>query len=331
MSLSVRPNEVRFSGGFIRCRVMAFGRENSRSPSAPWIRPNPDSPTPPNGRAGTIANPITEFTEVIPVRSDRAAAIAAARSRENTADPSPYRPALANDTPSARFATGVTVTVGPNVSSVTAAEYSGTSVSTTGRTYGGATASGPPTADLPPRASASATCLATISGCDGSVIGPYEASPSKPGRSSLTLDVSRSMKLWYTASATYTRSIPMQVCPALDIAPQAAASAAASRSASAATSRASLPPHSASTGVRVSAAAAMTLRAVAAEPVKAILATPLRASSSPVEPPPVISWSTGLTSPNCSRAEANERTSQFPVAGVSSDGLNTTAFPAASA
>jgi hypothetical protein len=89
MSLSVRPNEVRFSGGFIRCLVMALGRLNSRSPSAPWIRPNPDSPTPPNGSAGTIANPTTELTEVIPVRSDRAAAMAAERSRLNTADPSP--------------------------------------------------------------------------------------------------------------------------------------------------------------------------------------------------------------------------------------------------
>src|SRR5690242_21895789 len=101
MSLSVRPNEVRFRGGFIRCRVMAFGRLNSRSPSAPWIRPNPDSPTPPNGRAGTVAKPITEFTDVIPVRRDRAADMAARRSRANTAEPRPYRPALAYDTASA--------------------------------------------------------------------------------------------------------------------------------------------------------------------------------------------------------------------------------------
>ena len=79
---------------------------------------------------------------------------------------------MANETASARFATGVTVTVGPNVSSVTAAEYSGTSVRITGRTYGGVTASVPPTAGRPPRASASATCLATISGCEGRVIGP---------------------------------------------------------------------------------------------------------------------------------------------------------------
>src|SRR5580704_689670 len=125
--------------------------------------------------------------------------------------------------------------------------------------------------------------------------------------------------------------MPTQVCPAFDIAPQAAASAAASRSASAATSRASLPPHSASTGVRVSAAAAITFRAVAADPVKAILATPLRASASPVDPGPVTSCSTGCDEPNTSSASPNDRTSHAPVAGVSSDGLNTTAFPAASA
>ena len=83
--------------------------------------------------------------------------------------------------------------------------------------------------------------------------------------------------------------------------------------------------------MRVSAAAAITFRAVAAEPVNAILATPLRASASPVEPGPVISWSTGATSPKMSSASPNDRTSQAPVAGVSSDGLNTTAFPAASA
>ena len=92
-----------------------------------------------------------------------------------------------------------------------------------------------------------------------------------------------------------------------------------------------MPPHSASTGVSVSAAAAITLRAVAADPVKATLATPLRASASPVDPGPVTSWSTGRGSPNTSSASPNARTSHAPVAGVSSDGLNTTAFPAARA
>jgi hypothetical protein len=89
MSRSVRPNVVSAISGRIRCRVMALGRENSRSPSAPWIRPNPDSPTPPNGSAGTIANPSTELIDVIPDRNERAAVIAAERSRANTADPSP--------------------------------------------------------------------------------------------------------------------------------------------------------------------------------------------------------------------------------------------------
>ncbi len=91
---------------------------------------------------------------------------------------------------------------------------------------------------------------------------------------------------------------------------------------------ASLPPHSSSTGVSVSAQAAMIFFAVAVEPVKAILSTPDRHSAAPVAPaagdqlrapaaraPPRRSW----------------RTSHRPTAGVYSDGLKTTALPAASA
>ncbi len=121
--------------------------------------------------------------------------------------------------------------------------------------------------------------------------------------------------------------MPTQVCPPLDSAPQAAASAAASRSASAATINGSFPPHSATSGVRFWAHAAMTFFAVAAEPVKAILLTGLRARQSPVSPAPVTSWSTGCSG----TTSANELTSQPPTAGVSSLGLNTTALPAASA
>ena len=116
------------------------------------------------------------------------------------------------------------------------------------------------------------------------------------------------------------------------MAPHATASAAASRSASAATRSASFPPHSASTGVSVCAAAASTLRAVAAEPVKAILSTPDLASSAPVAPRPVTSWSTGSVSPNTSLSTSvNDWTSHWPTPVVSSLGLKTTAFPAASA
>src|SRR5258708_5441854 len=80
--------------------------------------------------------------------------------------------------------------------------------------------------------------------------------------------------------------MPTQVCPPLDSAPQAAASAAASRSASAATMSASLPPHSATRGVRFWAQAAITFFAVAAEPVNPLLLTALRAPERG-EPPAV--------------------------------------------
>jgi len=159
---------------------MALARANSRSPSAPCTRPNPDSPTPPKGSPGTVTNPATEFTEVIPLRSDRAATIPGDWDRDRnrrvrpvkTADPSPYTPPLASATPVARSGTGVTVTVGPKVSSVTAAEDSGTPVSTTGRAHGPDTFSVPPTTACPPSASASATCFETTAPCVGEVSGP---------------------------------------------------------------------------------------------------------------------------------------------------------------
>jgi hypothetical protein len=88
MSRASRRNVVVRTNGRIRCRVIDLGRENSRSPSAPWMRPNPDSPEPPNGSAGTAANAITEFTEVIPARRARAARRPARRRLVNTADPS---------------------------------------------------------------------------------------------------------------------------------------------------------------------------------------------------------------------------------------------------
>ena len=134
MSSSVRLNEVRFTMGRIRCRVIAFGRANSRSPSAPWIRPKPESPEPPNGSDGTLAKEMTELIAVIPLRSALAAAMAAFRFLANTVPPRPYRLALARSTPSARSATLVTVIVGPKVSSVTALLSSGTSARMTGPT-----------------------------------------------------------------------------------------------------------------------------------------------------------------------------------------------------
>ena len=119
----------------------------------------------------------------------------------------------------------------------------------------------------------------------------------------------------------------MQVWPALEHAPQRAASAAASTSASWSTRKASLPPASISTGVSVSAQAAITFLPVAVEPVKASLSTPARHSAAPVSPSPVTTWSTGCSGTTSAKALA----SQTPTPGVSSLGLKTTALPAASA
>ena len=118
----------------------------------------------------------------------------------------------------------------------------------------------------------------------------------------------------------------MQVWPALEHAPQSAASAAASRSASSSTSSASLPPASITTGVRVSAQAAITFLPVAVEPVNAILSTPAVHRAAPVSPKPVTTCSTGR--PTDSR---KVRASHSPTPGVYSRGLKTTALPAASA
>src|SRR6202034_245464 len=172
MSWSVRENEVRFTIGFIRCLVIDFGLANSRSPSAPWIRPNPESPDPPNGSEGTPANEITELTAVIPLCSDRAAAIAAFLFRANTADPSPYRLAVASLTPSSRSANPATGHLGPEATPLTARLSSGTSVRITGPMNGLRMLARPPTTALPPLASASAMCRSTTSTWPGRVIGP---------------------------------------------------------------------------------------------------------------------------------------------------------------
>ena len=71
----------------------------------------------------------------------------------------------------------------------------------------------------------------------------------------------------------------------------------------------------------------MTRRQVAVDPVKAILATPDRHKAAPVSPRPVIRESTGCSGTTC----PNASTSQAPMLGVYSDGLKTTAFPAAKA
>jgi DNA-binding CsgD family transcriptional regulator len=172
MSTVLRSNEVRLTGARKRCRVTDLARLNSRRPSAPCTRPKPDSAVPPKGSAGTAAKVTTELMDVAPVRNRRAVLIDRARSAENTAEPRPCRLSLASVIASSMSRTRLTTTTGPKVSSVIAMLSSGTSVSTTGRTYGGRTESMPPTTARPPRRSASSTCAVMTSSWPGVMIGP---------------------------------------------------------------------------------------------------------------------------------------------------------------
>ena len=135
------------------------------------------------------------------------------------------------------------------------------------------------------------------------------------------------MNLSATSSTTYTRSAPIQVCPALDIADQSAYSAARSISASAATKTGSLPPHSRTTGTIRSAQAAATFFAVLVEPVNETLSTADSVSAFPVSGKPVTQVKMSANGAMFAKLSASQR----PTPGVNSLGLKTTVFPAASA
>ncbi len=91
MSRSEGSTDNRLSGGRNLSTVTEWGgRLNSRSPSAPWILPNPDSPTPPNGRlGGTVPKLPTLFTETAPLRIRRAVCSPFFLLRLNTDAPRP--------------------------------------------------------------------------------------------------------------------------------------------------------------------------------------------------------------------------------------------------
>ena len=111
-------------------RVVDLARVNSRSPSSPWKRPNPLSPTPPNGRDGMPTNVSTELIVVPPARSF--AAISGPRLAENTEEPSPNDVPFARRTASSTSGTVLITNTGPKVSSCTAEQFSGTSTRTIG-------------------------------------------------------------------------------------------------------------------------------------------------------------------------------------------------------
>ncbi len=71
----------------------------------------------------------------------------------------------------------------------------------------------------------------------------------------------------------------------------------------------------------------ITFLPVGVDPVKEILSTPLSHSAAPVAPIPVTSCATGCSGTTSRMAS----TSHSPIAGVNSEGLNTTVLPAARA
>src|SRR3954467_1701599 len=165
-----------------------LGRVNSFSPSSPWIRPKPDSPTPPKGSAGKPANDSTELTLAIPLRNRRAASYPCFLPK--TAAPRPYDDRLALSTASSSELTRLTARTGPNVSSRIIRASSGTSTRTIGSIHGARMLPAPPTTARAPSDSASSTCACTTSICFGIVIGP-SAAPS-PARTSLNSAVTSS-------------------------------------------------------------------------------------------------------------------------------------------
>ena len=129
------------------------------------------------------------------------------------------------------------------------------------------------------------------------------------------------------AREAITRVAAVQSCPALKNPAIAIASAAAARSASSNTTTGALPPSSRCARATFLAVAAATARPAAVEPVIATIAgIGCEASAEPVDRSP----HTTLSTPG-GRISANSSPIRTVLAGVVSEGLRTSVFPAASA
>lgn len=149
---------------------------------------------------GTPANVMMPFTAAMPERIRSASSMP--RALENTVAARPYFVAFASSTASSIVSTFATVTVGPNVSWVTAIESSGTSTSTVGLTQRSPTASAPPINARPPRASASSMWDLMIGSWLGIVIGPILDSSESSAETSRALATSLSTNGSYTSLCT---------------------------------------------------------------------------------------------------------------------------------
>src|ERR1700722_17094460 len=110
---------------------------NESSASGPSSRPRPDCLNPPNGVQYRTEE--CELTDRLPVSTPRATRIARPTFSVQIEPDSPYGVSLAIATASASSSNGVTVTTGPNTSSV----YAGSSRPTGASTVGGYQNPGP--------------------------------------------------------------------------------------------------------------------------------------------------------------------------------------------
>ena len=175
-------------------------------------------------------------------------------------------------TASASSENGVTVTTGPNTSSV----YAGSSGRTGASTVGGYQYPGPEGA-WPRKATGapSGTYEATCDRCAAEISGPISvaAEAGSPTTTPRTADSNSPMNLSRTERWTRIRDRAQQSCPALSNTAYGAVAAAFSRSASAKTMLALLPPSSRVSRLTWRAQSAMIRWPTSVDPVKTILRT----------------------------------------------------------
>src|SRR5580700_2036438 len=243
---------------------------NASGASGPSSRPRPDCLKPPNGVQYRTEE--CEFTDRLPVSTARATRIARPTSDVQIDPESPYGVSFAIATASASSANGVTVTTGPNTSSV----YARSSKRTGASTVGGYQNPGPEGA-LPRNATGASggTKDATWSRCAAEISGPIsvEASAGSPTETRATADSNSDMNLSTTEACTRIRDRAQQSCPALSNTAYGAVAAARSRSASAKMMFALLPPSSKVSRLICRAHPAMIDWPTSVDPVKTILRT----------------------------------------------------------
>src|SRR6266851_1808275 len=231
-------------------------------------------------------------------------------------------------TASASSSNGVTVTTGPNTSSV----YAGSSGRTGASTVGGYQCPGPEGAW--PRNATGApegTYDATCARCAAEISGPISvaAEAGSPTATPFTAGSSSSMNRSRTESCTRILDRAQQSCPALSNTAYGAVAAARTRLASAKTMLALLPPSSRVSRFTCRAQPAMICRPTSVDPVNTIFLTAgWSTSRCPTTLPlPGSTWNTPSGRP-ASKASSPIR---IAVSGGASAGLATTVLPAASA